>query len=150
MLWLTEQGVSMKIWGGGWQRARHHDHPLFKNAPHLYGDDYAKAIQGAKIQLCLVSAWFHDRTTCRSIEIPACGTFMIAERTAEHQALFKEGVEAEFYSSRDELLEKIRYYLTHDAERQRIAQAGLERCRAGYSNENRLRELLQRLWGAHR
>jgi len=145
LLGLQRRGYRLKVWGGGWQRVRDTRNPLFADCPHLVGDDYAKAIGGAKINLCLLSEWFQDKTTARSVEIPACGTFMLAERNEEHQALFKEGVEAEFYSDREELLKKIDYYLQHDLERQAIAQAGRARCLNGYGNEDRLRDVLNRI-----
>ena len=82
-----------------------------------------------------------DQTTTRSVEIPACAGFMLAERTAEHLQLFEEGREAEFFASPAELLQKCRRYLADETGRRSIARRGFERCIAsGYSNAARLRE----------
>jgi spore maturation protein CgeB len=145
LLWLWRKGYHVKIWGGNWERAKYRNLPLIRNAQFLVGDDYTKAIFGAKINLCLVSVWFGDKTTSRSLEIPACGKFMIAERNQEHQELFKEGIEVEFYDSREELIDKVNYYLEHDDEREAIANAGYHRCQMGYSNEARLNTLLSNI-----
>jgi spore maturation protein CgeB len=75
------------------------------------------------------------------VEIPACGGFMLAERTAEHLELFDEGLEAEFFASDDELIDKCRRYLGDEDARGAIARRGHERCIAsGYSNAGRLRQ----------
>jgi spore maturation protein CgeB len=145
LLRLWKQGYNMKVWGGNWNRARHRNHPLFISARHLTGDEYAKAICGAKINLCLLSRWNGDKTTDRSVEIPACGKFMLAERTEEHLLLFKEGKEAEFYDIQEEMLRKIEYYLSHEKEREVIAKAGQMRCLSGYSYENHLKEALSKM-----
>lgn len=147
LLRLSTLGYRIKIWGGGWERARHRGHPLFADSPHLVGEDYAKALCGAKINLCLLSQWFGDTSTARSIEIPACGQFMLAERTEEHRALFREGAEAEFYASPEELRRKIDYYLRHDAERLAIGEAGRQRCLQGYSHHARLQTVLTAILG---
>jgi spore maturation protein CgeB len=69
---------------------------------------------------------------------------MLGERTEEHLDLFREGVEAEFFSSNDELSDKVRYYLAHPEQRLRIAAAGRERClKDGYSYSDRLRSILE-------
>src|SRR5262249_47006155 len=94
-------------------------HPNLRiEAQELHGLDYARAPNSFDITLCFLRKLTRDRQTTRSVEIPACGGFMLAERTDEHLSLFKEGVEAEFFGSDDELLDKTRYYLEHaDARR---------------------------------
>jgi spore maturation protein CgeB len=108
----------------------------------LYSEDYPKALQSFKISLCFLRKMNFDQQTNRTMEIPPCGGFMLAERTDEHLALFEEGKEAVFFSSDEELLEKCRYYLSHDGEREAIAKAGLSRCKtSGYSNEETIKKL---------
>ena len=99
------------------------------------------------ISLCFLRKMNFDRQTTRSVEIPACGGFMLAERTEEHLSMFKEGKEAAFFSSNIELLEKCRYFLNHEEERNLIAKNGFKICREnGYSNIETLRKVLQSIY----
>ena len=69
---------------------------------------------------------------------------MLAERTDEHQRLFWEGEEAEFFESDAELLEKVSFYLANPQKRAEIARRGRERCLAGgYSNQARIAKMLE-------
>ncbi len=144
---LWEQGYRVKVWGGGWEEAKRRKHPLFQNASQRVGEEYAKAVCGTKINLGFLSTWYGDVTTTRSVEIPACGRFLLGERTQEHTGLFREGIEAEFYSTREELFEKTAYYLQHEEERETITRAGQARCIAHYSNDSCLRGVLGRILG---
>ena len=145
LLWLWRKGYKIKVWGDCWEHARHRKRSLFAQCRHLVGDEYVKAICGAKINLCLLSRWFQDKTTARSIEIPACGRFLLAERNEEHLALFREDTEAEFYDTPEEMIQKIDYYLRHESEREAISKAGRARCLAGYSNKTILKDVLGRI-----
>lgn len=135
------------VWGK-WGR-KNIFHPWLKRVYRgdgIWREDYAKALCCAKIALGLLSKLAPDKSTTRTYEITACGTFMLAERTDEHRELFEEGKEAEFFSSDEELVDKVKYYLAHDDERRRIAAAGRERClRSGYSNTERLKDLIDRI-----
>jgi spore maturation protein CgeB len=142
---IVRRGHRLRIWGPHWRRQMWRLKPLRPAfaGDGLYGADYAAALNSTSIALCLLSKLIPDTTTTRSFEIPGCGAFMLAERTADHQALFDEGQEAEFFSSSDEMCDKIQFYLANDSARRRIAAAGHARClRSGYGDRARMRQLL--------
>jgi spore maturation protein CgeB len=142
---LFRNGIDVKIRGSMWDAAPP-DLPLPKVSQHVLGDDYARGICATDINLCFLRKINRDLQTQRSVEIPACGAFMLAERTDEHRDLFEEGKEAEYFESDEELADKIRYYLANPDERLKIARAGRERClRSGYSYQERIRTALQQL-----
>jgi spore maturation protein CgeB len=140
---LAQAGLRVRVWGYTWERMKHAPPNLVLENRPFWGDDYARAICAFDINLGFLRKINRDLQTTRSIEIPACGGFMLAERTEEHLRLFEEGKEAEFFSSERELLEKTRYYLEHAEERRRIAARGLKRCaRGAYSYPERLQNVL--------
>lgn len=145
MLYLAKNGIHVRVYGGGkWKKFIGISKNLEIIPNGLFTEDYAKSFQAFKISLCFLRKMNFDQQTSRSIEIPACGGFMLAERTDEHLSLFEEDKEAVFFSNNDELLEKCRYYLSHEDERKRIAVAGRERClKSDYSNEGMIRRVLK-------
>ena len=139
---LADNAVPVRVFGNNWSIS----HPNISVFPAVFNEGYCKALSATRINLAFLRKINRDQQTTRSVEIPACGGFMLAERTAEHLELFKEGEEAEFFSSNGELLEKCRYYLAHEDERVRIARAGLRRCiESGYSNRGRLKSVLDHI-----
>ena len=66
---------------------------------------------------------------------------MLADRSDEHQELFKEGEEAEFFSSGEELKDKTAFYLKREDLRSRIALAGYRRCFESGYNYRKVMEL---------
>jgi hypothetical protein len=143
MEFLATNGVPVRVWGPRWP-SRHMVSGMRVERQCLWGDAYALATCCFDINLGFLRKINRDLQTTRSVEIPACGAFMLAERTAEHQALFEEGREAAFFDCDEEMLEKVRYYLAHEEERRKIAAAGRDRClRSGYSNQARLAGVLE-------
>src|SRR5207302_1943631 len=111
-----------------------------------YDTDYARALTGSAMGIGLLRQVCQDQHTTRSFEIPACGSLLIADRTEEHQEFFTDGREAEFFSTPEELLDKVQFYSRHDSARKRMAQAGYHRCKAGaYAYVHRLRAALEAL-----
>lgn len=112
----------------------------------VYGDDYARAVTGAKIGLGLLRKVCPDQHTTRTFEIPACGSMLLADRTDEHREFFAEGKEADFFSSESEFVDKVKFYCGNEPARERIAQAGYRRCIDGqYAYVHRLKAVLDRL-----
>jgi hypothetical protein len=149
MLALAAAGIDVHVWGYHWDRLRRRHPALHVHDEFLDELEFSKCINATRINLGFLRKVNRDLQTTRSIEIPACGAFLLAERTDEHRRLFDEGREAAFFSSFDELLERCRWYLEHEDERARVAAAGRQRCVDGdYSNEGRLRPVLERLHDA--
>lgn len=112
----------------------------------LVGNKYAQCIWNAKINLGFLRKANRDLQTTRSIEIPACGGFMLAERTEEHRRLFREGLEAAYFDSEAELLVAIQTYLKNPQLRERIAEAGRARVLSGrYDYRSRITDTLESL-----
>ena len=146
MRFLAAHGVRVRVWGP-WDRWAPRPANLRLEGRPLWGDDYARAISAFAINLCFLRKANRDRHTARSVEIPASGGFMLAERTDEHAALFEEGHEIAMFASDEELLEKVRWFLAHPQERERMADAALVRCRtSGYSYVERLGAVLESLF----
>ncbi|MEO6982634.1 MAG: glycosyltransferase, partial [Edaphobacter sp.] len=81
----------------------------------------------------------------KSFEIAACGGFLLAERSQGHMQRFREDEEAVFFTTLDELVQKIRRYLPDEPARQRIAAAGTLRAdRDGYHNDHQVSLILER------
>jgi hypothetical protein len=148
LLMLAANGIPVRIWGPNWDRFGPSHPNLRIEGKSVWSRDYAKAICAFDINLGFLRKVSRDLQTTRSIEIPACGGFMLAERTGEHLDLFVEGKEAAFFETPRELLEKVRHYLDHPEERMSIAKAGRERClTGGYSNHDRLAKMIETVNG---
>lgn len=142
---LSSLNIRLRIWGDAWPRyAERNFWAQDIVAKGLWGENYPVALACAKIGLGLLGKHIPETSTTRTFEIPAMGTFLLAERTALHQQLFDEGKEAEFFSSDEEMIEKTRFYLRHDEAREQIAAAGRTRCeRSGYSSTELLRKVVE-------
>tara|TARA_R110000787_G_scaffold26121_8_gene73199 strand:- start:1501 stop:2586 length:1086 start_codon:yes stop_codon:yes gene_type:complete len=148
MLALARAGIRVRVWGNGWNGFDPGEpnlvierRPLVNSGGEL---KYAKGICATRINLAFLRKANRDLHTDRSIEIPACGAFMLAEYSDEHARLFVEGEEAAYFRSTDELIEKVRYYLAHEERRAAIAAAGRARCLAdGYRHEDRVKFMLE-------
>jgi len=143
VLYLVDNGMRVTIYGDGkWNEYKDYS-PLLEIKPSVFSDKYPKVLNALKICLCFLRKINFDQHTSRSIEIPACGGFMLAERTDEHLSLFIEGEEAEYFSTNHELLNKCKFYLENEEERERIKKNGISRCvNSGYSNLRKMKSLL--------
>lgn len=85
------------------------------------------------------------KSCLRDFEAPACGVFYLVQRYPELAMHYVEDKEVVAWSTLDELRTKIRYYLTHEGERQAIAAAGRERVLRTHQWQQRYRALVDHL-----
>lgn len=136
--------LKVRIWGNQWNKCVSTNLHRFIMGTGITGTEYTKAICAAKICLGLLSeaglgSSSGDLITARTFQIPACGTFMLHERNTEVAQYFAEGIDAEFFSSPDELAEKISFYLGNHQRRHEVANNGLNRSRTeDYSIDARM------------
>jgi len=80
----------------------------------------------------------------RMYEVPAHGMMLLCDKAGmnAHAQIFEPDKEAVFYDSIEDAIEKIEYYLEHEEERIRIAQAGFARVHRDYDGELCLKNFL--------
>lgn len=104
--------------------------------PKVEGIDYLYAISGARIGLSINAA--NDIRFCHStrlIHYLACGTCVLAKRVPDLDLLFKDGVHLRCFDTAEEFFDLANWYLNHDDERIKIANAGMQRTHAEFNCE---------------
>jgi len=127
--------LSLSIWGRGWNKwqipavlRRCYRKPDCLSNPEM---DFPKVVNSSSISLNFFRKENRDTLNPRAFELPACGAFVLSQRSEELMEYFDEGREIVTFASREELQAKARYYLSHDREREKIAAAGLKKVIAG-------------------
>lgn len=148
MLELAQAGIPVRIWGNGWKSmVGAHPNLMVENCP-VYGEDYIKLLCCTDVNLGFLRRLNRDLHSDRSVEIPACGAFLLAQRSSEHLQLFEEGREAEYFDSQEELLAKVTRYMEDADARAAITKAGRERALASdYSHDHFVSLILENLFG---
>jgi spore maturation protein CgeB len=143
---ILDSGIAFKLFGGSsWLMSKYYNF-FYKRLgePKYLGEAYNLALNSAKIALCFLSKLNNDTYTRRNFEIPATKTFMLSEYSDDLNSMFQEGKEAEYFRNKEEMLEKIKYYLIHDKEREKIAEAGYKRLlKDGCEALDRVKEIIR-------
>ena len=101
----------------------------------------------SKINLNITTRSITSGLSQRIWDILGCKGFLITNYQPEINDYFEDGKHLVTYKSYDDLLEKIQYYLTHEDERQLVAQNGFELINSGGSVLNRVIEMLRIITG---
>lgn len=91
-------------------------------------------------------ALFHSRRAQikgRIFEVPGCGGFLLTSSAERLEDYYRPGEEIAVFEGTDNLIDKIRYYLVHEEERERIRKAGYERTLRDHTFEQRFRRLFR-------
>lgn len=166
---LASHGVQVRVWGSGWleaaggtqtplARARawlgaripelRPAEPLLRVGPPLGDDELVAMYSRSRISLGLSSCGETHRAAerilqvrLRDFEAPMSGAFYLVEAMDELAEFFEPDKEIVFYRDRHELVDKVRHYLAHPAEREAIRRAGLRRALAEHTWQHRFSKL---------
>jgi spore maturation protein CgeB len=114
-----------------------------RTGEYVAGRTKALAFRGAKIVLNTMHYGEIRGVNARLFEGTGCGAFVLSHDGPEIARYYEPGVEIGVFDSAKELGEAIDYYLAHDDEREKIAEAGQARAHRDHTYPRRLRELLQ-------
>lgn len=143
LLWAREMGLSVGVWGKGWERI-----PALSSASRgavAPGPDLRDLYRSARIHLQMNS---DTNVHQRVFECLAAGGFLLAWAhptdgrpggLGEHLAI---GREVETFSSRDEFERKVRRHLADPPLRQAVSQAGRARVLAEHTLTKRAETIL--------
>ena len=81
----------------------------------------------------------------RDFEVPMSGGFYMVEEMEELAEFFEIGREIVCYNAPGDLADKIRYFLSHDSERETIRQAGHRRALADHTWHKRFQAVFERI-----
>lgn len=160
---LVDGGADAHVWGNGWVekpprtwkgRARRFARrvlrpeltvPRSRCHPPLDDDGYVQMYSRSKVSLgfAKVAAALGDGTLVKQVrlrdfEAPMSGAFYVAEFSDELAEFFEPDREIVCFDEPDELVERVKYYLGHDDERERIRGAGHARAVRDHTWQARL------------
>ncbi|MBI2623051.1 MAG: glycosyltransferase [Candidatus Liptonbacteria bacterium] len=93
-------------------------------------------------------AWRHfsiPHIHARPFELAGCRAFVLSSYVEGIEAYYEPDKEMVFYRSVPECIEKIRYFLAHEGEREAIARAGYERTLRDHTWEKRFGDIFVRI-----
>lgn len=122
---LQNAGIRVAVHGSGWAEAIVGG-PLAQLHPAapIFGAGYGELYARSRCGLCFFSKLNRDTWTERPLEIIAAGGLLVCERTDEAMEYFRDGEEALFFSSPDELVGICRAMKADPERPRRIREAG--------------------------
>lgn len=102
-----------------------------------------KIFHASKINLNITMRPIETGLSLRIWDVLGCGGFLLTNYQAEIPEYFEIGKDLEVYESKKDLIDKVDYYLHHDAERMEIALNGYEKTAAYHTYEMRLAQMIQ-------
>jgi spore maturation protein CgeB len=103
-------------------------------------EEYVPLYQRAKIGFNVHNRGDYTVGGYRLFELPANGVMQISDGGEYLSSFYEVGKEIVGYREADDLIDKIRYYLEHDDERRRIAQAGFRAVTGRHRIRDRLHQ----------
>ena len=99
-------------------------------------DSYIKTMARSRIVVtCQPDSWEGDY---RTFEALTCGPLVLCDRMIRPPEGFEDGENIVFYDGPEDMLTKLKFYLTHEDERYRVARNGFVHARAYHQANHRM------------
>lgn len=139
--------LNLKIWGENWPKVSNKIDDAIQSIS-VVGDLYTQALNSSIINLALLServkgASRGDQITSRTFHIPGSGGFMLHQRTNELLQYFEEGLEVACFESKEEFIDKTKYYLANETQRETIRKNGQERAWKDHTIDQRASQVIK-------
>lgn len=99
----------------------------------------------SKINLNITTKPIISGLSLRVWDVMGSGGFMMSNYQEEIEDYFVVGEDIEVFSSEEELVDKVGYYLKHDDIRKKIARSGYEKVRKYYTYDERIKQMISYL-----
>ncbi|WP_304428935.1 glycosyltransferase family protein, partial [Faecalibaculum rodentium] len=96
----------------------------------------------SRINLNITRRGIQTGMPLRAIDILGSGGFLLSNFQSDFLEYFVPGEDFVYFESREDLVQKVDYYLDHEAERQAIARSGHDKVAAAHTYRHRVREML--------
>lgn len=135
------------IWGPGWQKIPSSS-PLKKHVRRSGGikpDEWVKIYSSCKIAVMI---HYQDgeipcyQASPRVYETLSCKCFLIADNQRDAASLFDDGTHLVIFKDIRELREKIKHYLEHPEEREKLVEAGYREVTEKHTYYHRIKKML--------
>ena len=137
------KNTNIDFWGYGAKKIPAGSPILVRHHGEAWGLDMYNILYNSKISINRhIDAAENYANNMRLYESTGVGTMLITDYKDNLNELFEVGKEIETYKTKEELLEKINYYLVDEDERQKIALAGQQRTLKDHTYEKRMIELI--------
>lgn len=142
---LIESGITVDVYGSGWQRCFSKNETHLRINDQVYHEDFVKVAQSYSIQLNVFRPHNKGSHNMRTFEMPALGCIMLSPYSEEQQELFDENEEMFFYRNIEEIITKSHEILSMPEEelheiRFKAYQKSID---FSYSYENRADNVIQ-------
>lgn len=111
-----------------------------------YRKDLCNAYSSIELNVNITSSQMPTTVNQRVFDVPLSGSFVISDKQDDLLEMFDPEKEIAFYSTRDELIEKVKYYAARPLEAKAITAAATKRILDQHTYEHRIDVILKTLF----
>lgn len=110
--------------------------------PLDYYTQLPKAVKASKVNLNITHRSIRTGIPHHALGIMGAGGFLLTNYQEEFLQYFEPDVDFSYFTNKEEMLDKIQFFASHDEEREQITKNGLKKVLNEHSYEKRLAEML--------